>query len=99
MSRCLPRAGYLGLLFEDEPPATLSKPASRIEDRLEARLGLPVQAVVLNRAPVDLIHRVFRDGVLVMERDSSARVRVEVSSRREYLDLRPVLERYRAAQR
>lgn len=87
----------LGLLFSHEPPAVLSTPARRIEADLEAHLRRPVEAVVLNRAPVDLIHRILRDGVLVFEADASARVRFEVSSRREYLDLGPILELYRKA--
>ncbi len=45
---------------------------------LEERLGQAVDLVVLNRAPVDLIHRVLRDGILVYERDRSARIRFEV---------------------
>lgn len=89
----------IGLLFEEDPPASLSGPVSRIEAALEARLGIPVQAVVLNRAPVDLVHRVSRDGVLVLERNPSARVRFETKARQEYLDLRPILQLYRSAVR
>jgi len=51
--------------------------------------------VVLNDAPVDLVHRVLRDGRLVVERDRPARIRFEVRARREFLDLRPVLLHYR----
>jgi uncharacterized protein len=85
----------LGLLFAEEPPAALGGPAERVADALERELRLPVEAVVLNRAPADLVHRVLRDGVLVLETDRSARVRFEVARRREYLDLLPVLREYR----
>lgn len=85
----------LGLLFAEEPPAVLGGPAERIADAVERELGLPVEAVVLNRAPADLVHRVLRDGVLVLETDRSARVSFEVARRREYLDLLPVLREYR----
>ena len=51
--------------------------------------------MVLNRAPVDLIHRVLRDGILLKESDPSARIRFEVKARREYFDLLPILRRYR----
>lgn len=87
----------LGLLLSHEPPAVLSTPARRIEADLEARFRRPVEAVVLNGAPVDLVHRILRDGVLIFEGDASARVRFEVSSRREYLDLAPILQLYRNA--
>lgn len=85
----------LGLLFEKTPPGVLGGPADRIADELGRELRLPVQAVILNTAPADLVHRVLRDGVLVHEADRSARVRFEVARRREYLDLLPVLREYR----
>jgi predicted nucleotidyltransferase len=85
----------IGLLYRETPPPTISGPAARVEDELEALLGRPVQTVVLNDAPVDLIHRVLRDGEIVHESDRSARIRFEVSARREYFDLLPVLRRYR----
>jgi hypothetical protein len=40
---------------------------------------LPVQVVVLHAAPTDLVHRVLRDGILVLENDASRRVRFEVA--------------------
>lgn len=85
----------LGLLFTETPPSTLMGPRSDIEGELEALLGLTVQAVTLNKAPPDLVHRVLRDGVLVLEVDRSARIRFEVARRAEYLDLLPILQRYR----
>ena len=59
-------------------------------------LGLPVQLVALNRAPVDLVHRVLRDGKLIVDRDRGRRIRFEVKARNEFFDLQPVLARYRA---
>jgi hypothetical protein len=44
---------------------------------------------------VDLVHRVLRDGVLLLERDRSARIRFEVRARNDYFDLLPHLRRYR----
>jgi predicted nucleotidyltransferase len=85
----------LGVLFAETPPTSLHGPPSRIADALEQALAAEVQVVVLNSAPPDLVHRVLRDGVLVHESDRSARVRFEVARRREYLDLLPVLRRYR----
>ena len=85
----------LGVLFAESLPTSLHGPPSRIADALERELGAEVQVVVLNTAPPDLVHRVLRDGVLVHESDRSARIRFEVARRREYLDLLPVLRRYR----
>ena len=82
------------LLAHGEPPA-LQGEALRIEGELERLLGKIVQVVVLNLAPVDLIHRVLRDSSLLAEHDRSARIRFEVRSRNEYFDLLPFLRRYR----
>jgi hypothetical protein len=40
-------------------------------------------------------HGVRRDGVLLLDRDPSARIRFEVRERNEFFDLQPVLARYR----
>jgi len=64
---------------------------------LERLLGKPVDLVILNRAPLDLIHRVLRDGVLVYESDSPSRIRFEVQARSAYFDLLPYLRQYRRA--
>ena len=85
----------LGVLFEETPPSVLGGPPDRLADELEGDLRLPVEVVALNKAPADLVHRVLRDGVLVLETDRSARIRFEVARRREYLDLLPVLREYR----
>jgi hypothetical protein len=53
--------------------------------------------VILNRAPLDLIHRVLRDGVLVYDSDPSSRIRFEVQTRNAYFDLLPYLRQYRRA--
>lgn len=85
----------VGVLLETDPPPTLTALELDLEGELERRLDLPVQVVVLNRAPPDLVHRVLRDGRLVVDRDPGARIRFEVAARRELFDLRPYLERYR----
>ena len=85
----------VGILFAEDPPATLSAPQFAIEAALERRLGSPAQVVALNRAPADLVHRVLRDGRLVLDRDRVARIRFEVQSRNEYFDLAPIRRLYR----
>ena len=57
----------------------------------------PVDLVILNQASPDLVHRILRDGVLLVERDRSARIRFEVRSRNDYFDVLPFLTRYREA--
>ncbi len=85
----------VGVLLEKDPPRTLKGLMLDVESHLEALLEVPVQLVVLNRAPPDLIHRVLRDGKLVLERDRSERIRFEVKARNEFFDLQPILRQYR----
>lgn len=85
----------LGILLRRIPPPTLQGVARDIEGDVERALRRPVQAVVLNTAPADLVHRVLRDGRLLLDRDRSARIRFEVQSRNEYFDLAPLRRLYR----
>lgn len=85
----------LGLLFAEEPREVIGGPRFQVEERVEKALRLPVQTVTLNTAPPDLVHRVLRDGVLVLEADRSARIRFEIAARNQYFDLLPILEEYR----
>ena len=85
----------IAVLCERDPPGTLDASATAMGGDIEAMTGLPVDLVILNRAPVDLIHWVLRDGVLLFERDRDARVRFEVKARSEFFDLKPHLDRYR----
>jgi predicted nucleotidyltransferase len=100
VARAAARAGSdvdVGILLASDPPPTLDALRLDLEGELERVLEMPVQLVVLNRAPCDLVHRVLRDGVLVLDRDPSARIRFEVRVRNEFFDLQPFLERYRRA--
>jgi predicted nucleotidyltransferase len=87
----------LAILYADEPHRSLDGLPLDLEADLERTLGTRVQVIVLNRAPVDLVHRVLRDGKLLLDRDRSRRIRFEVKARNEFFDLQPVLARYRAA--
>lgn len=64
---------------------------------LERAIGCGVDLVVLNSAPPDLVHRVLRDGLIVLDRDPNVRMRFEVSARNAYFDIKPHLDRYRRA--
>ena len=89
----------VAILTEGSPSRGLDGLHLDMEGEIERTLGLPTNLVVLNRAPVDLAHRVLRDGMLLCEPDRSARIRFEVRARNEYWDLLPYLEEYREARR
>jgi predicted nucleotidyltransferase len=91
------------LLFPERDQASRGggRPAgllTTVQGDLERLLHRPVDLVDMRRAPVDLIHRILRDGHLVCERDTVERVRFEVDKRNEYFDLLPFLRRYRRGQ-
>ena len=85
----------VGVLYVDAPPPGLEGLTFHLEAELERLLRRPVHLIVLNRAPVDLAKRVLRDGCLLLDRDSSRRIRFEVRTRQEFWDLEPFLRRYR----
>jgi predicted nucleotidyltransferase len=85
----------IGVLYREPPLRSLDDPSFSLKGDIEATLHRPVDLVVLNHASADLCHRVFRDGILVLDRDRAFRIRFEVRKRNEYLDLLPVLRRYR----
>ena len=85
----------VAVLLTVEPPRTVDGLRLGLEGEVERALGLSLQLVVLNRAPCDLIHRVLRDGILLLDRDPGTRIRFEVDARNRYFDLQPFLRRYR----
>lgn len=89
----------VAVLFTAEPPKGFAGLCLGLQGELERRLHRPVDLVVLNRAPADLVHQVLRDGQILDQRDRSARVRFEVAKRNEYFDLLPFLRRYRGLEK
>ena len=85
----------VAVLYEAAPPATIEGLPLDLEAAIHQLVARPVQVIVLNTAPVSLVHRVLRDGVLVLDRAPSARIRFEVRARNEFFDLQPILARYR----
>ena len=85
----------LGLYLDPPPPRLLGGPMDDIAGELERSLGLTVDLIDLHTAPVDLAHRILRDGQLLAERDRSRRIELEVRTRNEYFDFLPHLLRYR----
>jgi uncharacterized protein len=87
----------LGLLYSAAPASTLLAQPFLLEGQLAEQLGRPVQCVVMNRAPVDLVHRILTDGALLLDSSPSHRIRFEIDARNRYFDLKPMLDRYRRA--
>jgi predicted nucleotidyltransferase len=85
----------VGILLARDPAPTLAESGVRIAEAIERHLHCPVETVLLNRAPVDLVHRVLRDGVLVFDADPARRIQFEVRARSLFFDLKPILDRYR----
>jgi predicted nucleotidyltransferase len=86
-----------------EPPdskacrPTLASMRFSLQADLQEAARRAVDLVVLNHASPDLVHRVLRDGVLLVERDRGARIRFEVAVRNQYFDVLPYLKQYREA--
>jgi predicted nucleotidyltransferase len=85
----------LAILFDQPPSAALMGPRFSLASDVERLVGRPVDLTVLNGADADLVHRVLRDGDLILDRNPSARIQFEVASRREYFDLAPIRREYR----
>lgn len=85
----------VAVLFAETPPATLLGPVATLQNELEAAIHRDVDLIVLNRAGPDLIHRILRDGELLIENDRAHRIRFEVDARNRYFDLLPYLRAYR----
>lgn len=85
----------VAVLLAGRPEPRLRSRARELESAAEAALRRPVQVVVLNGAPSDLVHRVLRDGVIVLDRDRPARLRFEVQARNEYFDMESIRRLYR----
>lgn len=88
----------LGVWLRDSP-RTLDDLQLDLAADLERATGVAVDLVVLNVAPSDLVHRVLRDGILLLERDRSARVHFEVRARSDFFDMQPIRDEYRRAPR
>ncbi|MBX7059427.1 MAG: nucleotidyltransferase domain-containing protein [Leptospirales bacterium] len=89
----------IAVLYPQATPHTLLDAPFALEANLNDQLHRRVQIVVLNTAPVDLVQRVLRDGILLAEKDPSRRVRFIVDARNRYWDMRPILDEYRGAKR
>lgn len=85
------------LTSKDLGPGLLD-PLTRLKMDLEDALGQRVDLVHLSQAPPELVHRVLRDGHLLLDKEPNGRISFEVQARNEYWDLLPILNEYRRAQ-
>lgn len=86
----------VALLFaSDRAPSSLEDLPTDVEEELTRRLGKPAQIIDIARVPDDLVHRVLRDGILLVENDRARRVAFEVASRNRYFEMVPIWRRYR----
>jgi predicted nucleotidyltransferase len=85
----------IALLFDQPPPARLFNPAAALQGALVDRLGCEVDTVVVDKASPDLVHRVLRDGILLLDRNPDRRIGFEVRARNAYFDIKPYLDEYR----
>ena len=83
------------VLFEQKVDARLGGPLDELRDAVERATRRQCDLIDGRAAPADLVHRVLRDGILLVERDRSARIAFEVARRNEYFDLLPILRQYR----
>lgn len=85
----------IAVLLGREPEPGLSGLGFDLQASLETALGEKVDVVIMERASIDLVHKIMRDGILLYDNDPSCRVRFEVQARNRYFDLLPTLNAYR----
>jgi predicted nucleotidyltransferase len=85
----------IGVLYDSPRPAQLLAQPFDDEASLAERLARRVQVIEMNDAPPDLVHRILRDGILVIDANKSRRIAFEVRARNEYFDLLPIIRQYR----
>ena len=85
----------VAVLFPGPIDGRLGGPLDQLRDSVERACKRRCDLIDARAAPADLVHRVLRDGQLLIERDPSARIAFEVARRNEYYDLLPYLSEYR----
>lgn len=89
--------------LSDIDVAVLLSPSIAPQDRLDVAAALwenlerrcpRVDLVILEEAPPALRHRVFREGILLVERDERRRVAFEAKAIQEYLDFQYLADIY-----
>jgi predicted nucleotidyltransferase len=81
----------IAIAFVDRRQVSLAM-LGAISARLEAVAGRPADILILDEAPPGIAYRVFRDGVVLLDRDHRALVARRAKAVLEYLDFQPVEE-------
>jgi len=68
-------------------------------ERLESVLNIEVDVRVLNGEDPRFVYNVLREGEILYMRDEEVRISFETSAMREYLDMKPFIDRYDRAVR
>ncbi len=85
----------IAVLFAERIDPRLGGPLDELRDAVERATGRRCDLIDGRAAPADLVHRILRDGELLVDRDRSARIAFELARRNEYFDLLPYLREYR----
>lgn len=85
----------IAVLFAERIDGRLGGPLDVLRDAVERACRRRCDLIDARAASADLVHRILRDGILLVERDRGARVAFEVARRNEYFDLLPYLREYR----
>jgi uncharacterized protein len=85
----------IAVLFREPIDARLGGPLDQLRDEVERACRRRCDLIDGRAASADLVHRVLRDGKLLVDRDRPARIAFEVRRRNEYFDLLPYLRQYR----
>lgn len=64
-------------------------------EKFTRALGRDADIIILNTASPFLRYTILREGLLVFEHDSRARMEFELKAMNEYFDYKPILELYR----
>ncbi|PID59585.1 MAG: DNA polymerase subunit beta [Gammaproteobacteria bacterium] len=86
----------VAVLYAVTPPRTLEGAGFELSSKLESRLQLPVDLIVMNHTRPELVHAILSDGQLLFDDDPSKRIAFEIKSRNEYFDVLPYLRMYRS---
>lgn len=84
----------IGILLRARPTHLLDG-AFDLAGDLAVIISKAVDVVVMNSAASDVVHRILRDGELLLDRDRGARIRFEVRARNDYFDMIPIRDAYR----
>ena len=89
----------LALYYREPPRSGLDSAPACVEADLVRELGREVQVIDLHRAPPDLVFRILRDKLVLLDRDKPLRIRFEVRARNQFWDVEPILDIVRKKKR